>query len=141
MKFLNRIEKIKSENKDKIVLARCGAFVVAVGSDAILLSKLLGLKKTCIRKRICKVGIPVTYTLKYLQLIENKGYSYVLYNYSKDTKEMIEKYKYIGINKVEEISIDCSSCENYKEENVIDIFELLRRKEEEKNKKGNAGKE
>lgn len=65
----------------------------------------------------------------------------MLYNYSKDTKEMIEKYKYIGINKVEEISIDCSSCENYKEENVIDIFELLRRKEEEKNKKGNAGKE
>ena len=54
MKFLKRIEKIKSENEDKIVLARCGLFVVAVGNDARILSKEFGLKKTCIKKEYVK---------------------------------------------------------------------------------------
>ena len=76
MRFLKRVEKIKLENKNKIVLARCGAFVVAIGNDARLLSKMFGLKKTCQKKGVCKVGIPVTYILKYLKLIEDKG-SYV----------------------------------------------------------------
>ena len=87
MRFLKRIEKIKLENKDKIVLARCGAFVVAIGNDARVLSKVFGLKRTCQKKEVCKVGIPVTYTLKYLELIKDKGYGYVLYDYSKETKE------------------------------------------------------
>lgn len=132
MKFLKRIEKIKLENEDRIVLARCGVFVVAVGNDARILSKEFGLKKTCMKKGVCKVGIPASYALKYLKLIEDKGYSYLLYDYDKNTKELVEKYRYIGTNKVEEISIDCTSCENYKEQDVIDIFELLRKKEEKK---------
>lgn len=123
MKFVKRIEKIKLENKDKIVLARCGAFVVAIGNDVRILSKIFGLKETCLRRGLCKVGIPVTYTLKYLELIEDKGYSYILYDYSKETKELVEKYKYNGINKVEEIELDCKSCKNYKED-FIDIFEI-----------------
>ena len=141
MKFLKRIEKIKSENEDKIVLARCGLFVVAVGNDARILSKEFGLKKTCMKRGVCKVGIPASYALKYLKLIEDKGYSYLLYDYDKNTKEMIEKYRYIGTNKVEEISIDCPSCENYKEQDVIDIFEILRRKKEKKKKEENEEKE
>ena len=142
MKFLKRIEKIKSENEDKIVLARCGLFVVAVENDARILSKEFGLKKTCMKRGVCKIGIPASYALKYLKLIEDKGYSYLLYDYDKNTKELVEKYRYLGINKIEEIELDCSSCENYKEDNVIDIFELLKRKEEEKNKEeGNGEKE
>ena len=137
MKFLKRIEKIKSENKESIVLARCGVFIVAVGNDARSLSKEFGLKKTCMKKGVCKVGIPVTYTLKYLRLIEDKGYSYILYDYDKNTKELVEKYRYAGINNLEEIELNCKLCENYKEENVIDIFDLLKMKEEEKNKKEN----
>ena len=135
MRFLKRIEKIKLENKDKIVLARCGAFVVAIGNDARFLSRIFGLKKTYQKKEVYKVGIPVTYTLKYLELIEDKGYGYVLYDYSKETREVVEKYKYNGINKVEEIGLDCKSCENYKEENFIDIFEFLKNKEELKENK------
>ena len=142
MKFLKRIEKIKSENENKIVLARCGGFVVAIGNDARSLSEEFGLKKICMKKGLCKVGIPASYALKYLKLIEDKGYSYLLYDYDKNTKELVEKYRYLGINKIEEIELDCSSCENYKEDNVIDIFELLKRKEEEKNKEeGNGEKE
>ena len=139
MKFLKRIEKIKLENKESIVLARCGAFVVAIGNDARILSKEFGLKKTCMKKGVCKVGIPASYALKYLKLIEDKGYSYLLYDYDKNTKELVEKYRYIGINKIEEIELNCKLCENYKEENIIDIFELLKRKEEEKNKKEGKG--
>lgn len=43
MKFAKEIKEIKTkeENKGKIVLVRCGAFVVAIGNDAILLNKLL----------------------------------------------------------------------------------------------------
>ena len=132
MRFLKRIEKIKLENKDKIVLARCGAFVVAIGNDARVLSKVFGLKKTCQKKEVCKVGIPVTYTLKYLELIKDKGYGYVLYDYSKETKELEEKCKHKGINEIEEIELNCKLCENYKEE-IIDIFELLKMKEEKNN--------
>ena len=136
MRFLKRIEKIKSENEDKIVLARCGVFVIAVGNDARILSKEFGLKKICMKKGICKVGIPASYALKYLRLIEDKGYSYLLYDYDKDTKELVEKYRYTGINKLEEIELNCKLCENYKGEDLIDIFELLRiKEEEEKNKK------
>lgn len=93
MKFLKRIEKIKSENENKIVLARCGAFVVAIGNDARSLSEEFGLKKICMKKGLCKVGIPASYALKYLKLIEDKGYSYLLYDYDKNTKELVEKYR------------------------------------------------
>ena len=96
MKFLKRIEKINLENEDKIVLARFRLFVVAVGNDARILSKEFGLKRTCMKRRGCKVGIPASYALK---LIEDKGYSYLLYDYDKNTKELVEKYRYLGISK------------------------------------------
>ena len=137
MKFLERIEELKLENKGKILLVRCGVFVIATGNDAVFLSGLFGFKKNCLKPGVCKIGIPVTYVLKYLELIENKGYSYILFDYDKNTKELIEKYKHEGNKEVEKINFECRNCERYKEENFIDIFELLRRKEEEKNKKEN----
>ena len=124
MGFFNEIFKKSRKNKIR-------AFVVAIGNDARLLSKMFGLKKTCQKKGVCKVGIPVTYILKYLRLIEDKGYGYVLYDYSKETKELEEKYKYEGINEIEEIELNCKLCESYKEEELIDIFELLKMKEEQ----------
>ncbi len=134
MKFLERVEKLKLENEEKILLVRSGAFVIAVGNDAIFLSELFGFKKNCLKPGLCKIGIPVTYALKYLELIEDKGYSYILFDYDKNTKELVEKYKYIGNKEFGKINFECRNCERYKEENFIDIFELLRRKEEEKNK-------
>lgn len=72
MKFSKKIEEIKNkeENKGKIVLVRCGIFFIATGNDAILLNKLYGLKVTCFKENICKVGVPVSFLLKYLDLIE-----------------------------------------------------------------------
>lgn len=140
MKFAKIMEEIKNkeENKGKIVLARCGAFIIAIGNGAILLSKLYGLKLTCFQAQVCKVGIPVTHTLKYLELIEKSGYSYILYDYDKETKKLKPKYNYEGtINTEKNSNIDCVSCSYYIEHNTynnIDIFELLKQRQDRNNK-------
>lgn len=138
MKFGKRIEELKEIYKDRIILARCGVFVIAIGEDAIFLSQIFGFKLTCFKSGMCKIGIPVTYTIKYLKMIEDKGYSYILYGYNKDTKEIEEKYKYNGINKIEiKNSIKCKECKYYKEHNgfdSIDIFEFLEKKKKESEK-------
>lgn len=132
MKFASRIEELKNINKDRIMLARCGAFIIAIGDDAVLLSQIFGFKLTCFKSQICKIGIPITYILKYLQLLEEKGYSYILYDYKKETKEIVEKWKYEGINKIKiRNEIKCEQCQYYIDHNGlfnISIDEFLRNK-------------
>lgn len=135
MKFLGKIEELKKENEDRILLARCGVFMIAIGKDAIFLSEKFGFKKTCFREGVCREGVPLTYTLKYLKLLEYRGYSYVVYDYDKNTKELTEKYRYNGSNKIEEIDFSCKNCDRYKEKNFIDIFEFLKMKEEKEKRK------
>ena len=36
MKFLERVEKLKLENEEKILLVRSGAFVIAVGNLSLI---------------------------------------------------------------------------------------------------------
>ena len=140
MKFVEEIEKLQNikENKGKIVLARCGAFIVAIGKDAILLHKILKLKLTCFKVGVCKTGIPVTHTLKYADLIENIGYGYAIYDYDSKNKKFELKYTFEGKSNTEsEKCIVCKNCENYKEHNSfdnIDIFDVLKQRKEEKNK-------
>ena len=45
MRFLEIVEKFQKleENKGKVLLARCGVFMVAIGKDAIFLNKVLKL--------------------------------------------------------------------------------------------------
>ena len=142
MKFSKRIEEIKNkeENKGKIVLVRCGIFIIAIGNDAILLNELYGLKVTCFKENICKVGIPVSFVLKYLDLIEEKGYSYVLYDYGKDTKELIPQYRFDEgqINTEEKTCKQCKECPNYKGTSYsnINIYELLEQRKERQQKDG-----
>ena len=131
MKFSKKFEEIKNreENKGKIVLIRCGIFFIAIGTDAVLLNKLYGLKVTCFKENICKVGIPVSFALKYLELIEKDNYSYILYDYEKNTKELIPQYKFKGeINTEEKTCKQCKECAHYKESCIysnINIYELL----------------
>ena len=42
MRFNQKVKELKKleENKGKMVLVRCGIFVIATGKDAILLNKL-----------------------------------------------------------------------------------------------------
>ena len=62
MKFLEIVEEFQKleENKGKVLLARCGVFMTAIGKDAIFLHKVLKLNVTCIKPGICKAGIPVS---------------------------------------------------------------------------------
>lgn len=142
MKFSKKMEEIKNreENKGKVVLVRCGIFVVAIGNDAILLNKIFGLKVTCFKENVCKVGIPVSYALKYLDMLEEKGYSYVLYDYAKETKELIDKYKYEGQpNYEEEECKECKKCERYVENNVYNttnLFDIIEKRKERQQDNG-----
>ena len=49
MKFLELTKMLKKleENKNSLLLVKCGAFFVAIKEDAAWLSINLGLKKTC----------------------------------------------------------------------------------------------
>lgn len=137
MKFAQKVKELKKENKGKIVLVRCGIFVIATGEDAILLNKLYGLKVTCFQKNECKVGMPVGVILKYLELIEEEGYGYVLYDYGKDSKELVEKYKFEGKeNSEKEECKNCKECAHYKgcTYSNINIYEILEQKRERQQK-------
>lgn len=138
MKFSKRIEEIKNkeENKGKIILVRCGIFFIAIGNDAILLNKLYGLKVTCFKENVCKVGVPVSFSLKYLELIERDRYSYILYDYEKNTKQFIPQYQYEGkLNTEENYCKQCEECPNYKgcSYSNMNIYELLEQRKAEKN--------
>ena len=131
MRFARKFEEIKNqeENKGKIVLVRCGVFFIAIGNDAVLLNKLYGLKVTCFKENVCKIGIPVSFILKYLDVLEEDGYSYILYDYEKDEKQFFTKYKFEGkINTEEKYCKECNECAHYKPNCIygnINIDELL----------------
>lgn len=136
MKFGKRIEELKSKNQDRIMLARCGAFIIAIGEDAIFLSQIFGFKLTCFKSGVCKIGIPITYILKYLKMIEDKGYSYIVYDYNKDTKAIVEKWKFNGINEIKITNhMECKECQYYIDHYGFDnmnIFDFLQNKQEGK---------
>ena len=72
MKFYEFIEKLQEINKDKIVLIKSGVFFNSCGRDAIILEKIFNLKRTCCAKRICKVGMSVTYVRENINKIAEK---------------------------------------------------------------------
>src|SRR5574344_2026324 len=128
MKFLDIVEELQKvkENEGKIIIVRCGAFFVGIGKDALVLSTLLNLKTTCIKRKICKVGIPLNSILKYTELLEQIGHSFIIYDYDKDTKKYSLKYEFKGKPVSEkEKCFDCEKCK-YNKQNLncdnIDIF-------------------
>ena len=139
MKFANIVEEFqkRKENKGRVILARCGVFMVAIGKDAIFLHKVLKLNVTCLKTGVCKIGIPVSHTLKYTDLMEKMGYSYAIYDYDSKNKKFELKYSFDG-NTHPEINkcMDCKNCEYYKKHASFDniyIFDILEQREKEKN--------
>ena len=116
MEFLNMIERLQLICEPKILLISCGSFYIAVARDAIALNKELGLKVSCARRGLCKVGIPKNSIAKYIKLINEKGYGYTILNYIKEEKRIIKIYEYQGVRRNFEYASckDCKKCENRK---------------------------
>ena len=143
MKFVEIVENLQKleENKGKVLLTRCGVFMVAIGKDAIFLNKVLKLNVTCIKPGVCKAGIPVSYTLKYTNLLEELGYGYVIYDYDGKNKTFNRKFEFEGAKNPETARcMDCRNCKYYKDHGIvgsIDIFDILKQREKEKLEKEN----
>ena len=123
MSFSSMLEILQAANKEKIVLIKLGAFYIATGRDAILLHSKLQLKVTCFKNNICKVGVPVDTLDKYLERLDKTKYSYVVYNYNKEKKELqLIREKEGKKNKITGENINCLLCkgpEAYKEDEYI----------------------
>ncbi len=126
MKFVQEIEKLQKENEESIIIAKNGIFFVAIGKDAITLHEQLNLKLTCMKKELCKVGFLVKNVEKYIQKLEEIGYSFILY-VKNEKDELEEIYKFKGKN-IEETRkcLECTNCENKKEQEE-DILERVRK--------------
>ena len=141
MKFAEKIEEIIAKEKGKVVLVRCGIFFILIGKDALLLNKLYGLKVVCFKKSVCKVGMPVNSVLKYLERLEEDGYSYVMYDYDKETKELVPKYCFDEgkTNPEEESCKNCEECPCYNKGGMYDdgnIYEILERRKGKRQENG-----
>ena len=142
MSFSKMIELLQNKEKGKIILVNSGNFYIARGKDAVLLHNVLNLKVNCLETEVCKVGFPLNSLEKYTKLIEEKQYSYIVYNYdSKLEKLNILKY-YNGkyLNEINEEKLNCYICTNTvkmykKHDKYIKAVANLYEKEELENKK------
>ena len=114
MSFCKMIELLQNKDKGKIILINSGAFYIARGKDELLLHNILDLKVNCMETEICKVGFPKNSLEKYTKLIQEKGYSYIVYNFDSNTSKLTILKKYNGnkLNNTEENKLNCYICSN-----------------------------
>ena len=138
MSFSKMVEGLKERDKEKLLIIGLGAFYIAIGEDAVLLHEKLGLKCTCFKNHICKVGIPRNSIGKYIKEIEKLKYGYILYDYNSKNKRLLElSYKECKKNKIMNKNINCLACmgaSKYEEDDYS--IALLKFIEELKRRKG-----
>ena len=98
MGFSKMMELLQIKNKGKIVFCNAGNFYIAIGKDAVLLKELLGLQLSCFKTEVCKVGFPIASLEKYMSLIEEKEYGYIVYYLDKEKYGFKTKTRKININ-------------------------------------------
>lgn len=138
MSFSKMVEGLKERDKEKLLIIGLGAFYIAIGEDAVLLHEELGLKCTCFKNHICKVGIPRNSIGKYIKEIEKLKYGYILYDYNSKDKRLLElSYKEGKKNKIMNKNINCLACMGASKYEKDDYsIALLKFIEELKRKKG-----
>ena len=138
MSFSKMVEGLKERDKEKLLIIGLGAFYIAIVEDAVLLHEKLGLKCTCFKNHICKVGIPRNSIGKYIKEIEKLKYGYILYDYNSKNKRLLElSYKEGKKNKIMNKNINCLACmgaSKYEEDDYS--IALLKFIEELKRRKG-----
>lgn len=126
MKFLELIENLQRQNEGYIILIKSGIFFMTVGKDAIKLNEEIGLKRTCMRKELCKVGFQVRSVEKYISKMKEKDLAFQIYNYNKETETQELIYINEGNNRIEsEYVPPCENCSNQKYTET-EIIERLR---------------
>ena len=136
MSFSKMVEGLKERDKEKLLIIGLGAFYIAIGEDAVLLHEKLGLKCTCFKNHICKVGIPRNSIGKYIKEIEKLKYGYILYDYNSKNKRLLElSYKEGKKNKIMNKNINCLACmgaSKYEEDDysiaLLEFIEELKRR-------------
>ena len=123
MKFYEFILELQKLNKNKVVFVKSGVFFNSIGRDAIILEKVLRLKRTCVTKGICKVGLPTNYVKENFSEIKEKleknNIGFVFYDEMKNGNLIFNDRKYgilfEGEGKVineERKCINCLNCNN-----------------------------
>lgn len=111
MNFYEMILKLKEIYINEIILVSYGAFYIAIGEDAVLLNKKLGLQVNCIKRNVCKVGVPKNSIDKYVEKLNKINYSYIVLDFNKEMKTLTSIYSKNGNNKEYTlINKKCSEC-------------------------------
>lgn len=116
--------RLKLIYENEIVFVSCGAFYIAVADDAVILSRELGLQVNCIRKNMCKVGVPKNAIEKYTKKLDEIGYGYIVLNFNKEERMITSIYSKEGKNKqCNLINMKCFECSKnkYKEKTEYEI--------------------
>ena len=109
--FMKKIKDLQKKHEGKIVLVRIGIFFCGIGKDAVILNKLINYKPICMKEGICKIGIPVNCFKEVIPKLVETGYSYVVYDYTKDDKNLRLIYRIDGIEIYEDKeNIGCKNC-------------------------------
>ncbi len=88
MTLTGMMELLQDRQEGKIVLVGIGIFYIATHKDAIELNKAIGLKLSCMSKGVCKVGFPIKSLDKYIDMLNEKDYSYIVYKYISEKEEL-----------------------------------------------------
>lgn len=106
------MELLQEKENGKIVMCNLGNFYVAIGKDATLLNNLLGLKVSCVKTEVCKVGFPICALEKYTELLVQKRYSFIVYDFDHKREELkiLESYEGKNTNKLTNRNINCYIC-------------------------------
>ena len=105
---------LQKREKGKIIICNLGSFYVAIGKDAIILNNLIGLKISCIKPEICKVGFPISSLEKYTNLLVEKRYSFIVYYFDQEKEELniFESYEGKNKNTLGIENMNCYICSN-----------------------------
>lgn len=127
MKYLDLVEKLQKENEGYIIIIKSGIFFIGVGKDAIILNEEIGLKLTCMKRGLCKVGFQTKSLEKYITKLEGTNKSFIIYTYDKELEKEDQIYKYEGEKTKEQKKCkDCNICNN-REETEQEIIERVKK--------------
>ena len=106
------MELLQKKEPGKVIICNLGNFYISIGKDATLLHNLLGLKVSCIKPEVCKVGFPICALEKYTELLAQKRYSFIIYNFDQKKEELkiLESYEGKNKNKLTTQNINCYIC-------------------------------